>query len=133
MINNDPRTHLEKITIAGFASPEGNNQQNIKLAENRARALSQYLQQEMNIPETVFEIQSGGVDWDGLLDLVNQSDMNYKEEIINIINNTPPEQRNERLKQLRGGRPYRSIYDELYPQLRDACYINVWYSECELN
>ena len=129
LINKDSRTRLEKITIVGFASPEGNNQQNMKLAENRANALSQYLQQKMNIPEATFEIQSGGEDWTGLLELVKQSDMNYKEEVIDIITNTPPAQRNERLKQLEGGRPYRSIYDVLYPQLRDACYINVWYSE----
>ena len=129
LVNNDSRTNLEKITISGFASPEGSNQQNMKLAENRAKALSQYLQQEMNIPETSFEIQSGGTDWAGLLELVKKSDMDYKEEIANIITNVSPEQRNERLKLLGGGRPYQSIYDVFYPQLRDACYINVWYSE----
>ena len=129
LVSSNPRTNLEKITVIGFASPEGNSQLNMKLSEERAKALSRHLQREMNLPETMFEIKSGGVDWDGLLELVNQSDMNYKDEIINIITNTPPEGRNERLKQLGGGRPYQSIYDVLFPQLRDACYISVWYSE----
>jgi len=129
LINSDPRTSLEKITIVGFASPEGNKQQNMRLAENRAKALSRYLQQEMNIPEKIFDIQSGGEDWDGLLELIKQSDMQYKDEVIKIITDTAPEKRNEQLKQLRGGRPYQSMYDVIYPQLRDACYINVWYSE----
>ena len=101
----------------------------MRLAENRAKALSRYLQQEMNIPEKIFDIQSGGEDWDGLLELVKQSDMQYKDEVIKIITDTAPEKRNEQLKQLRGGRPYQSMYDVIYPQLRDACYINVWYSE----
>ena len=131
LVNNDEKTRLEKITIVGFASPEGNRKQNLQLSEGRAKALGRHLQQEMNIPEKTFEIQSGGEDWVGLLELVIQSEMNYKNEIIDIITNHPAEKRNERLKQLGGGRPYRSIYDVIYPQLRDACYINVWYSEKE--
>ena len=129
LVNSDERTRLEKITIAGFASPEGNRQHNMQLSENRAKALSQYLQQEMNIPEKAFEIQPGGEDWAGLLELVKKSDMQYKDEIIDIITNSPVEKRNEQLKQTRGGRPYQSMYDVMYPQLRDACYVNVWYSE----
>ena len=129
LVSSNQRTNLEKITVIGFASPEGDNQQNIRLAEQRARALSRHLQKEMDLPESMFEIKSGGVDWDGLLDLVNQSDMRYKNEVMDIIKNTPVENRNEKLKQLAGGRPYQSIYDVLFPQLRDACYISVWYSE----
>jgi len=129
LISSDPKANLEKITIVGFASPEGSNLLSIRLSTERARALSLHLQKEMNTPRASFEIQSGGVDWAGLLELVNQSDMNYKEEIMHIITNTPPEKRNDQLKQLGGGRPYQSIYDVIYPQLRDACYINVWYSE----
>jgi len=129
LVNSDERTRLEKITIAGYASPEGTRQHNMQLSENRAKALSQYLQKEMNIPAKTFEIESGGEDWVGLLELVKQSDMQYKDEIIDIITNHPAGSRNDRLKQLGGGRPYQSIYDVFYPQLRDACYINVWYSE----
>ena len=129
MVSDNDRTNLEKITIIGFASPEGDSQQNMRLAEERAQALSRHLQKEMDLPETMFEIKSGGVDWDGLLELVKQSDMRYKNEIVHIITNTPPENRNEQLKQLGGGRPYQSMYDVLFPQLRDACHISVWYAE----
>ena len=129
LVNSDERTRLEKITIAGFASPEGTRKHNFELSENRAKALSLYLQQEMNLPATMFVIQPGGEDWTGLLELVKKSDMRYKDDIINIITRQPAEKRNNLLRQLDGGRPYQSIYDVLYPQLRDACYINVWYSE----
>ena len=129
LVNSDERTRLEKITISGFASPEGTRQHNLELSRNRANALSQYLQKEMGLPATIFTIQAGGEDWEGLLALVEKSDMQYKEEIIKIITQQPADKRNNMLKQLGGGRPYQSIYDVLYPQLRDACYINVWYSE----
>jgi len=129
LVNSDERTRLEKITITGFASPEGSARHNLELSENRAKALKQYLQREMNISESSFEVQAGGEDWIGLLELVKQSEIQYKNEIIDIITNHPADKRNERIKQLGGGRPYQSIYDVIYPQLRDACYINVWYSE----
>ena len=129
LINSDERAHLEKITIAGYASPEGTRKHNLELSENRAKALSRYLQQEASLPLAAFEIQPGGENWAGLLELVVQSNMEYKGEIIDIVTNQPAEKRNDLLKKLGGGRPYQSIYDVIYPQLRDACYINVWYSE----
>jgi len=129
MVLKGSRVDLEKITISGFASPEGTRAGNLILSENRAKALSRYLMQQLNLPESTFELQFDGEDWDGLLELVRQSDMRHKESIIDIITNSPKERRNDDLKRLEGGRPYQSLYDIFYPQLRDACYINVWYSE----
>ena len=54
--------------------------------------------------------------------------MTYKEEVLAILRSHPEEERNDRLKALAGGRPYRSVLDVLYPQLRDACYIRVQYA-----
>lgn len=76
----------------------------------------------------MFELNAGGVDWDRLAELVNGSDMTYKEEVLAILRSHPEEERNDRLKALAGGRPYRSVLDVLYPQLRDACYIRVQYA-----
>ena len=50
------------------------------------------------------------------------------EEVLAILRSHPEEERNDRLKALAGGRPYRSVLDVLYPQLRDACYIRVQYA-----
>ena len=82
---------------------------------------------EMILPDE-FELNAGGVDWDRLAELVNGSDMTYKEEVLAILRSHPEEERNDRLKALAGGRPYRSVLDVLYPQLRDACYIRVQYA-----
>ena len=129
MVLKGSQTDLEKISISGFASPEGTRVGNLELSKNRAKALSRYLMQQLNLPESIFELQFDGEDWEGLLELVRQSDMRHKESIIDIITNSPKERRNDILKHLEGGRPYQSLYDIFYPQLRDACYINVWYSE----
>ena len=82
----------------------------------------------MNLPVSLFELNAGGVDWGRLAELVNESDMTYKEEVLAILRSHPEEERNDRLKALAGGRPYRSVLDVLYPQLRDACYIRVEYA-----
>ena len=129
LVQSDPRTRLEKISIVGFASPDGDSHHNMKFAENRALALSTYLQGKMTLPSSLFEARSGGEDWTTLLELVRESDMRYKDEVIDIITRYPAEERTLMLKELDGGRPYRGMQDILYPQLRDACYINVWYSE----
>jgi hypothetical protein len=50
-----------------------------------------------------------------------------KDQVLNIIDNVPEGQRKARLQALNGGRTYRSIFDVLYPQLRSACYVDVWY------
>ena len=82
----------------------------------------------MKLPVSLFELNAGGVNWDRLAELVNGSDMTYKEEVLAILRSHPEEERNDRLKALAGGRPYRSVLDVLYPQLRDACYIRVQYA-----
>ena len=128
-VKNDTLARFISIDIVGYASPEGNTRQNRELSEGRARSLMQYIMEQEDVPEEMFNITAGGEDWMGLRELVNESEMNYKDEIIRIIDNVPAAERQSRLKALAGGRPYKSIFDVLYPQLRDACYINVWYDE----
>lgn len=129
LVRTNNRTSLEKITITGYASPEGSREQNSRLSQMRADALKGYIVKEIGMDGNLFEISGAGEDWQGLKELVEKSDMPYKKEVLDIIENTPEESRNDRLKRLAGGRPYSGMIDVLYPQLRDACYINVWYSE----
>lgn len=129
LVRNDPRTRVEQISITGYASPEGSVKRNQYLSEKRALALKSYIQQTLSIPDEQFKLTAGGEDWQGLRQLVEESDMRYKQEVLDIIDQVPEAQRKARLRALAGGRPYQSMLDVLYPQLRDACYINVWYSE----
>jgi hypothetical protein len=52
-----------------------------------------------------------------------------KDQVLNIIDNVPESQRKARLQSLNGGRTYRGMLDILYPQLRSACYLDVWYDK----
>jgi tetratricopeptide (TPR) repeat protein len=131
LVTKDDLAKLETIDIAGYASPEGDTKQNLELAAGRAKALKDYIIGKFGFAEDMFNVTAGGTDWAGLKELVIKSDMPYKDEIIGIIDNTPEENRQAKIAALAGGRPYKSMRDVLYPQLRDACYIRVWFSEKE--
>ncbi|WP_163209131.1 OmpA family protein [Bacteroides sp. 519] len=129
LIRNNKYTKLEKITIIGYASPEGNHGFNEELSANRANALAQLLEQQMSIPKEMFEVQAGGENWHDLTSLTERMGISHKDQIKKIVEETPEEQRNNRLKMLDGGRPYRSLLEVLYPRLRSAHHIAVWYSD----
>lgn len=131
LVRDNKRTSLERITIAGYASPEGGTDYNKQLSGQRADALQRYISDTMDVPSRRFETFARGEDWKGLQALVTGSHLPFREEILDILANTSGDRRKESLKSLAGGAPYRSMLETLYPQLRDACYINVWYSEQE--
>lgn len=84
----------------------------------------------MNLFVLLFELNVGGVDWDRLVELVNGSDMIYKEEVFVIFCSYLEEEWNDRLKVLVGGCLYCLVLDVFYLQLCDVCYICVQYVNC---
>ena len=65
----------------------------------------------------------------GLRDAVAKSKMAEKNQILNIIDNTPEDLRKEKLIKLNGGQTWYKLLHTIFPWLRDACYINVWYKK----
>lgn len=128
-IRNEPSATFSHFTIVGYASPEGNLQSNKELSQRRAVALRDYLKQKLEVDEDAFECRGLGSDWKGLRKLVVESGMDYADAVVQILDSVPEAQRNEALMRLNGGKVYQSMLDVLYPRLRDACYINVWYTE----
>jgi hypothetical protein len=119
---------VSRVDVEGYASPEGPLAHNKELGQQRADALKTYiLEHEKRLTADQIQATSGGEDWYGLRKLVVESDMVGKDQVLNIIDNVPEGQRKARLQALNGGRTYRSIFDVLYPQLRSACYVDVWY------
>ncbi len=121
---------VSRVDIEGYASPEGPLQRNKNLGQRRAEALRDYiLEKEHRLDASQIRTISGGEDWYGLRELVISSDMVGKDQVLNIIDNVPESQRKARLQALNGGRTYRGMLDILYPQLRSACYLDVWYDK----
>jgi len=132
-IQESNNSRIAHIIIAGFASPEGSIAFNEKLAGDRAIALKQLLLEYTSLRQDQIQIHNGSVDWSGLRELVSESDMFEKHQILNIIDNTPiwdSQQQRGRLNKLmnfNGGEPYQYMLNTFFPLLRNATYVKVYY------
>ena len=117
-IRNDKNLSITNFEITGYASPEGNEQSNMILSENRAEAFVAYLTDRYNIAPSTIRTNWEGEDWKGLREVVTLSNIPNKTEILTVLNEPANAQRKAKLKQLNGGRTYRMLLDEYYPQLR---------------
>lgn len=108
---------VEKIIVEGFASPEGTDEFNSRLAEERAQMAAELVQSELNthLDSEQITIQSNGADWDGLINAILGSDIDDKEEIANEIKNSSD--KNQTLNELMNQYPQ---IRNLLPQLRRA-------------
>ena len=131
LIHEDPNASLKRIMIAGYASPEGTLAGNTALAQRRAESFRDYLLKNLDMPrdESLFELYNGREDWDGLRKMVAESDMEYRQEVLDIIDayTIEQEERKTKLKQLADGKPYAYMLKNFYPALRNAGYLQVYY------
>lgn len=132
-IQRSSDSRIERVVIAGFASPEGGIAVNTRLAGDRAETARRYLTENSSLRGDQIEIFNGLVDWLGLKTMVEKSDMAYKRQILEIIDNVPvwDAQRNTgrlgQLMRLGGGEPYRYMFRNFFPELRNAAFIKIYY------
>ena len=120
-IKNDANLKVTRLTIVGYASPEGSLVTNQRLSEGRAKALVGYLSSRYDFPRNIYHVEFGGENWEGLARLVEESDMDYKSEVLDIIQNVDiMDGRETQLMRLKGGVPYRYMLKEMFPSLRKA-------------
>ncbi len=123
VIKNDKNTNITAITIHGYASPEGSYANNTRLARERAEELKRYVQNLYKFDEKIITVNSTAEDWDGFVKLLNASNLNEKNEIIAILNQkTSPDEKEQKLKTLNVGIPYRFILQNWFPALRHSDY-----------
>lgn len=128
LIESDPQASLGKIVLAGASSPEGSAAKNEELSQRRADALKRYLGADINSTSNLFEVINIGEDWIGLRKMVEASTMQYKQEVLDIIDNyTVSQGREKKLMDLKWGRPYNYMLEHFFPSLRSAGYIHIFY------
>jgi tetratricopeptide (TPR) repeat protein len=117
---------VQGIYMTGYASPESSLKFNTELSNNRAKSLMKYFMNNSAIPASLFETHTGGEDWEGFVRLLEEYPIMYKNEILRIINTIQNlDEREHAISKVAGGLPYKTIYDELYPQLRrTVCEVN---------
>ncbi len=131
----NPKYKVDKIEIAGYASPEGRRSFNNWLAENRAKALINYIienRPQYNLTEDSFRLRNGEENWPGLRRHLLASNIAEKDQVVEIIDmDLPDEEKKTRIKALDKGKVWKKMLDEVYPHLRCARYLAVFYDSTQ--
>lgn len=123
----DSAFQIRSVRVVSGASPEGSSKINRSLSERRAAAIRSYLEKRVSLDGHAFEVESPGVDWEGLAGLVESSDMSYRDEVLEILYHTPEfviregkivDSRQRQLGMLHGGAPWRYMEERFFPELR---------------
>ena len=117
---------VQGIYIVGYASPESSLKFNTDLSRARSESFMKYLMNKSYLPASYFETRTGGEDWDGLRKLLEEYPLSNKDEIFYIMNTVNDlDARENAISKVGGGRPYKIIYEEIYPRLRRVvCEVN---------
>lgn len=128
-IEADSLSSVKKIRIVGLASPEGAYDLNVRLSRNRAQALKDYLVKNgVQLPDSTYELIAGGEAWADLRDVLQESHLEGRDELLKIIDETPDLNRRETLiRQHNGGKSYRYLTQSVFVDQRNSGYIQVYY------
>lgn len=144
----DESIQILSISLHGYASPESPYSNNTRLATGRTAALVNFLQQEYQFENDVFQTQSTPEDWENLRAFVEACDqldpdrepfkaergkriekvdklvISNRDELLRVIDSElNPDHKEEVLKKVGGGKPYRWLHENIYPGLRHTDYL----------
>lgn len=114
---------IQGIYIEGYASPDGPYATNDRLSKARAEALKTYIANKFGIGGNLFRVTNVAEDWKGLVELVNASNMPQKGQVLRVIETVGVfDGREAALMRLDGGKPYRMMLKDMFPELRRVEY-----------
>lgn len=81
---------IESVCISSYASPEGKDDFNISVSEERSKVVKDYLTKEFGdkISNAKFNITNVGADWDNYIKTLQASKIKNKEYIIKKLNSS---------------------------------------------
>lgn len=127
----DASNDIDHIIVRAYSSPDGKSDANERLAERRCDAIVAYIIDATGVNPDLIKKVPEGVAWSELRRLVAANpDVPSKQKILDILDNTPVwvtdsegkviDSRKKQLMQLDGGDAYRWLFDNIFPQLRNA-------------
>ena len=130
----DTTSSVKIIQIIGLASIEGPIAGNEKLATNRALALQHYVQDQLQIPDSLFDTVGGGEAWAEFRDQLAEgvtTEPQHSEELqqaIGIIDSeSDANVREQKLRSMNGGRTWKYIKEHILSDQRNSGYIRIYY------
>jgi outer membrane protein OmpA-like peptidoglycan-associated protein len=117
-------TIITQLSITGHASPEATVEHNLLLAQRRAEAFANYLEQKHGVSRALMNVTSDGEDWEVLKKMVSESDLADKKAILQVIDHvSDPDDRDAQLMKIKNGSVYRQLVQEFYPSIRRTEYV----------
>lgn len=121
LVKNNPDVTITGIYITGYASPEGTVPHNLRLSENRAKALGDYIRRQDRIDPELLHVDWKGEDWEGLrAALEHFPGLLKRDEVRRIIDECTGDRDacERKLQQLEPQTIYQRLLNEVYPLLR---------------
>ena len=110
---------INKLEVAGYASPDGEEDLNAKLANARQANAQKYLQKQLKKAKVNATVESNvtAEDWAGFQAAMEASNIQDKELVLRVLSMyTDPEEREAQIKNLSVA--FKTIADEVLPALR---------------
>ncbi|MBO7198057.1 MAG: hypothetical protein J6V28_04600 [Tidjanibacter sp.] len=112
------RTTLGNLYASGYASPDGPEKFNNKLSEKCSQTGAKAMKNQLKGVEGLnYEIASYGEDWDGFKTLVENSNIEDKDLILNVLQMySSPIERDQEIKNMSA--VFKVLAEEILPELR---------------
>jgi len=127
IIKESDDSEITHVVLTGYASPEGPTARNEVLAGNRSRVLRDFIIEHTGLASKTFVMHNGGSDWDGLQMQVEASAEPWRQEVLHILETAPEQDRMPMIRRLEQGGVYNHLLENVFPDLRNAAYIKVYY------
>jgi outer membrane protein OmpA-like peptidoglycan-associated protein len=124
-VAEDEDYSIMSIKIDGWASPEAPLYHNIWLAENRAKALRDYVSKKVSVDGKLITSEGHGENWPGFKKYVlAHEDLMWRDEVLAIIDDASlsEDEKNQKIL-VSNPEAYRYYLDNIYPILRRSDYV----------
>ena len=103
-LTGDDKVKVTGIKLTGYASPEGSYNLNAKLSLGRVNAIRDLLQKRYpGIDKSLYTVNNVPEDWDSVRRWVAASDIRYREQVLDIIDNYAADARDAKIRALDKG------------------------------
>jgi len=121
-IADDERKQLKKFDLSAYASPDGPQDLNERLSQDRGKVtkkfiLKKFKEKEEIASEDVYNVRYTKEDWEGFKELMEASNIEDKDLVLRVLSMySDPDQREKEIKNM--SKIYTEIAEEILPQLR---------------
>lgn len=111
-------SELIGVYVCGATSPDGLWQDNVNLSEKRTREAVELIRRRTGISSDLIHSKSLNEDWDYLYELVENSYLPHREEVLDIISTKKWGERKSALWKVGDGEVWDILMDEFFPLMR---------------